>query len=262
MRWSSSAVFREVVAKVPRALASSRRLELCHTVAASVPPAAAAYFECRLNEDERVDYLLLTRDRLDAADRFKRARGGLSDSSVWEKNRGLLQAWSDNVGNLADIPLLWFEYDIDERFDERVMDASPSLCVERGYHRREIRAPSLEPRRARRLAESALERLWSGDAVSIVAALRCIDALPERGALVYVSSMLTRPECVTKVYVSLPKTSVFDYLRRISWPGDPSLLEQVLRGWYAPIAETVFIDVTVSDRVHARLGLALSQLHR
>lgn len=250
------------MAKVPRALASPRHLESCSVVAASVPSAAAAYFECRLNEDDRVDYLMLTRQRLDAVDEFVKARHGLSDSPVWEKNRALLRAWSSDVGDLADVPLLWFEYDIDERFDEKVLDASPSLCVERGYHRRETGAPVANLQRSRRLAESALQHLRGGDAASIVATLHCVDALPEGGALVYVSSMLTRPERATKLYVSLPKVSVFDYLRRISWPGDASLLEEVLRGFYQPIASTVFLDITVTERVHGRLGLALSQLHQ
>ncbi len=247
---------------MPRALASPGVLEPCDVIAASVPSAAAAYFECRLNDAEQVDYLMLTRQRLDAAAEFSKARQGLSDSPVWEKNRALLRSWSSGVGDLADVPLLWFEYDIDGRFDEKVLDASPSLCVERGYHRREMGAPIANAERSRRLAQVALEHLRSGDDASIVAALQCVDALPERGALVYVSSMLTRPERATKLYVSLPKTLVFDYLRRISWPGDASLLEEVLRGWYEPIASTVFLDLTVTERVHGRLGLALSQLHQ
>lgn len=255
---------REVSARVPALLVGERQLAACRTVAASLPPGAEAfYLECRLDSAPRVDFLAMVRRRRGAAQGFVAARQGLAESYAWRKNHALLSAWSEGAGDVADAPLLWFEYDIDERFDAGVLDASPSICVERGYYSRYAREPDVDVADAGRVARGALAQLlapaWR-EADSDVC--RCIQALPKGGSLIHVSTMLARAERVVKLYLSLPKSDVLEYLERIAWPGNLAAIEGVLGSWYAPVANTVFLDISIQAGTLPRLGLALSQLHQ
>jgi hypothetical protein len=74
--------------------------------------------------------------------------------------------------------------------------------------------------------------------------------------------MVARRPAETKLYLALPKDRLEPYLRDIEWPGSISLVRDALEHAYDRIGATVFVDVALSDRVQAKLGLAYSQFHR
>jgi len=262
--WPAGAVLREVEPLVPPRLVSSRALARCRQVAAGLPDLITSYYmECRLDDDPQVDFLVQFTDRAGAAPGFGRSLGPGSKSRCWERNLALLDKWGQRSEPLHEAPLLWLEYDLDARADAAVPEASLSIGLECGYLKRFIdrRLPDVEA--ARRRAIAALEAIADGaERAEMEADLaRCLDALPRGASLVYVSVMTARAPSLLKLYLSVPKPAVIGYLAAIGWPGDAAQAQRLLASCYGPIAETVFLDVSVANGVLRRLGFALSQLH-
>ena len=265
MLWSAAAVLREVEADIPPLLVRERELESCRRVAQTMPAGMSSYYlECRLSESPRVDYLGLMQHRTGIVERFRRARAGLPASAASLRNEALLDAWQAGRGEMADISLVWFEYDIDERLDLAKPDASPSIGVERSYYARFRAPPLIDSNRAVSLAHQGLRPLLDSaeheQAVNAIS--RAVAMLPRGGSLVYVSSMITRATNVLKLYIALPRARVVEYLRRIAWPGDVNEVANLLATIYVSGTETAFLDVSIAGAVLPRLGLALSQFQQ
>ena len=265
MRWSPSSVLQAVTPHLPAELVGGGQLEPCRQIAAELRTAVDGfYFECRLDDDPRVDFLVLTGNRLGAAPQLEATLGPERAAGAWQRNLSLLRGWAGADAALEGAPAAWLEYDIDARFDARAPVASPSLCVESSYFSRFVADPTIDHESARRRAYGALRHLVSESRRARVEQVvsDCIAALPEGGSLVYVSEMLTREPSVTKLYVALSKARVCEFLRSIAWPGERSQVDDILRAQYAAISSTAFLDLSVSQQILPRLGFAFSQFHR
>jgi hypothetical protein len=262
--WPAVAVLREIEPRLPPWLVSSHALTRCRQVAARLPDLITSYYmECRLHDDPQVDFLVQFTDREAAAPNFERSLPNRSKSRCWDRNLALMGKWSEGDQPLHEAPVLWLEYDLDPGFETAVPDASPSIGLERGYLSRFIRRRTPDIEAARRRALAGLRAIADGaERASMEADLaHCLAALPPGGSLIYVSVMTARAPSLLKLYLSVPKPAVMAYLAAIGWPGNAAQVERVLASCYGPIAETVFLDVTVESGVLPRIGFALSQLH-
>ena len=267
MRWSPSSVLQAVTPHLPAELVGGGQLEPCRQIAAELRTAVDGfYFECRLDDDPRVDFLVLTGNRLGAAPQLEATLGPERAAGAWQRNLSLLRGWAGADAALEGAPAAWLEYDIDARFDARAPVASPSLCVESSYFSRFVADPTIDHESARRRAYGALRHLVSESRRARVEQVvsDCIAALPEGGSLVYVSEMLTREPSVTKLYVALSKARVCEFLRAIAWPGERSQVDDILR---APPRSSTFPSLNRSchgwdSRFHSFIGVKCHALIR
>lgn len=256
-------VFEHVRPKVPSFI-DRRALDCCSALAATLPGSFTSfYMECRLDGDPQLDYLAYTRAKgVGGEDHGGWPLG--ANSHLWQRNLGLLREWITPASDLSDAPCVWLEYD-DVASANHVSEPSLSVGLQPQYYQYHDRSDvAFDPRQAQRLASATLRHLVAH--TSLVSRERVcrsiIDALPRFGAVGYISVMTTRNPVSVKLYVKLPRQDVVAFLRAIEWPGSAAGLNDVLGQYYAPFRETAFLDLTLADRVEARLGLATSQFHR
>jgi hypothetical protein len=259
MGFSVSATFERVFGFLPRELRSSG-LERCARIAARIPEAASShYLEFRLNSTEQVDVLTYCEDKRIVEDFATQL--GSRPSRVWSENLKVLEAWARQDGELADAPFVFLEYDAGEDFVEAEPEPSVSIGIEADYYAR-----YLGGLRGQAAPELALGRRAYGRLLplerreSVLAVLdRCYAALPAGGAIPHAAVMSTRVPVTAKPYIVLPRPRVLEYLKKIGWPGSLDAVARLLETYYAPFRESVYLDVTITDRIEARLGLATSQ---
>jgi len=248
---------------VDATLAGPAQLDACAEAARQLPVCGTVhYLECRLEDDPRVDFLVLLERRHAVATAFTEALGARPLSGAWARNLALLQAWGDDRQALSQAQLVWLEYDIDARFNPERPDASVSVCVETDYVQRYSGEPRVDSRQALALANEAASHLVEpGRRQAVQRALeRCVRALPPRGALIYLSEMSAREPAVTKLYLALPRPTILHYLLDIGWTGELKRVFQLLNGCHREL-ETVFLDVSIgAGDVLPKLGFAFSQL--
>jgi hypothetical protein len=265
LHWDPKAVFEGVESHLPSALVPDARRDKCRRVAASLPSATLSYYlECRLDADEQVDFLVLTRHR-GAGRLFREALGDAHTLGAWQRTLALFDAWGTSRDTtLGRVPFFWLEYDLDERFQESAPLASPGLCLEPDYLSRFKGQVVVNRERAWELSEEGLRRLLNdGERARLAPILRrCVQSLPESAAPIHVSAMLARDPLRLKLYAALPKAQLTSYLRQIGWSGQYDAVEQLLTTSYAPIDRTVFIDLAIGETLEPSLGVAFSQFHQ
>jgi hypothetical protein len=262
--WSPGDVMAAVEPWISSELLSPARLERCRTVAASLPRAMSSYYlECRLDADDQVDFLTLTKHPR-ASRLFAESLGEAARSSPWRETLALFEDWCDGAPDLSEVPFFWLEYDIDRRFRPDAPLASPGFCLEAEYLTRFTRSPLVEPQRMRRIATAALSRLLDPERARRSQGMleRCIDALPRGGSLIHLSAMLAREPSKLKLYLAIPRSKMFDYLGHIGWRGSAEAVRELLATTHASFEHTVYVDVSLGDEVDDLLGLALSQFYQ
>ncbi len=260
---SALAVLRETSRFFPGFLSESGHA-WCEHVAAHVPACARShYVECRPGTSARVDFM----SSFDSADGIGDYRAYLGEgpiSDVWQRNLRLLGEWGKADSVLSSIRTLWFEYDAPEALGAWLLDASPSVALEPNYYLRHLRDVPSSAALAGSLCEATLRSLLPAALVADCwhAVERCLALLPPAGAVGYVSVMSARRPLMLKLYVVLPRIAVAEYLRRIGWPGDPRSVESVMDALYAPSVGTAYLDLSLSERVAERIGVATSQFQQ
>src|SRR6187402_1442868 len=221
-RWPASEVLAAIEPHLAAILVGDEQLEGCRRVARRLPFAPRSYYlECRMDASDQVDFLALTRNRHDIAEQLA-ASYPESTLGTWLPTLSLLRGWAGEDPALADAELFWLEYDVDARLDRSWPVGSPSICLERGYLDRNLGPAKIDRQAGLNRARAALQHLVAPNRRELVAnaVTRCHAALPPAGSVIYLSETLTRSPCVTKLYVSLPKTEVLAFLHAIEWPGN------------------------------------------
>ncbi len=255
----ASGLFAEVGGFLPRFL-EPHALAWCERVAATVPGVARShYVECRLEGSPRVDFMsCFARGTLGATFRTRVHELG-ARSAAWRSNGRLIDEWQRPGGSLEGAPFLWLEYDAPATSGRGVLEASPSLAIESNYYERHRQSRAGLCAAERSLVHETLNAAASGPANAGPAVTRCLDALPPRGSIGYVSVMSARAPITVKLFVILPRADVREFLQRAEWSGDlPNALE-LLDSFYEPSVRTAYLDLTISDRLEERLGIASSQ---
>ncbi len=83
--------------------------------------------------------------------------------------------------------------------------------------------------------------------------------MPERGNIINVMFMHGRDPGALKLYISVPRSDVESFLKKLAWSGDYRHLRWTIER--AGPHETVFLDLSVFDCLSERIGVAVSQFH-
>ncbi|HWA72783.1 MAG TPA: hypothetical protein VG937_10625 [Polyangiaceae bacterium] len=260
MAFSASCALASVRADLP-AFFDPAALVHCERVAARIPEFARShYIECRLGGDRQLDFLSYFDDKRAAA-AFSAQPSLFDRSPIWARSLELLNAWAEPSSLLSRARSVWLEYDGSQLSGEP--EASPSVCLEPDYYARHAGLDSGIDPRAREMTEATLALLLpqARRRAALAAVLRCFDALPTGGSIPYVSVMVARQPVTVKLYVALPRRAALGFLERAAWPGNIASAEALLASYYQPTYETAYLDLTVTERVESRLGIAESQFH-
>jgi hypothetical protein len=262
MLWSVSETFERVRQNLPAFLPESA-VERCGRIAARVPDQASShYIEFRLNGGPQVDFLSVSMDKGIVA-RLE-AQLGPEPSPVWCEHLAVLREWAQDGSELSRAPFVWFEYDGGSRFVEAEPEPSLAFGVEQDYLGRRHSGLRANDVAGVELGKAAFRRMLPKAARSACMELvnRCYAAVSPLGAVPHVPVMTARDPVTAKPFVIIPRASVFRFLDEIEWPGSRSALAQLLDTYYAPFRRSIYMDLTISDRVERRLGIATSQFQR
>lgn len=262
MFWSVAETFERVRKHLPTAIPSAA-VDRCAHVAAHVPKETCShYLEFHLSAGGRLDFLSTSTDKRIA--RSLNARLAPTSSRAWRTNLSVLRDWADPDSEISRAPFVWLEYDTGPGFVEAEPEASLVVGLERGYTRRHEEGMRPMDPESVTLGMASFRRLLPEHArEKCLATLeRCYEALPPLGAIPYAPVMTAREPVTAKPFVILPRALVFNFLERIGWPGSLDAVEQLLKTYYASFQASIYLDVTVTDRVEERLGIATSQFQR
>ncbi|HVY29004.1 MAG TPA: hypothetical protein VHB79_20745 [Polyangiaceae bacterium] len=262
MHWSVSETFEHVRQKLPRFLPDAG-VERCAQIAKRVPDHAAShYIEFRLNGDQQVDFLSVAMDKGIVAQ--LEAQVGSDPSPVWAEHLTVLREWATDGAELSHAPFVWFEYDGGSRFVASEPEPSLAFGVEQDYLGRRDGGLRANDVAGVALGKVAFSRMLPDatrqSRMEIVD--RCYAALSPVGAVPHAPVMIARDPVTVKPFVIMPRESMFPFLDQIGWPGSRRALAALLDTYYAPFRQSIYMDLTLTDRVEQRLGIATSQFQR
>jgi hypothetical protein len=165
---------------------------------------------------------------------------------------------------LSKSPFFSLEYDAGHRFAEHEPEANVFVSLDERHHARHWEPARGETLESRALGRYSFQRLLPASMREACMAVieRIYAALPPLGAVLHAPVMMTRQPIVAKPYLVLPRDRVAQFLRDIDWPGSFDALDELLETYYKAFSKTVYLDLTVTDRVHHRLGLVTCQFQR
>ncbi len=158
--------------------------------------------------------------------------------------RSFLSHWSEGV---ADIPSVWLEFDLDH--EPRTPEAGslpvPVLCVQL----RDRVGPDW-------LIDSLLPAMHGSPLSSSQRrrVRRCLDAVPARGRILYLFSLLSRPgNAVRLELIGLDSGAMVRYLERVAGPGPAERIAAL-----APLiadCERLHLSFDVDSEISGRIGI-------
>lgn len=238
-------------------------IERARHIASRIPDSATSHnLEFRLNSTSAIDFLTFCSSKSIVAD--YEALLGADPQGAWKHNLTVLKNWTRPDGELRDVPFFSFEYDGGDTFVEAEPEASLSAATDPQHHARHWEPLRGETTESREQGRRAYRYLMPQSAHSTCLPIieRIYRALPPMGAVLHAPILSARKPVVAKPYIVLPREALVPFLEEIEWPGSISALQELMVTFYAAFPRSVYIDLTVSDRVHPRLGLVTSQFQR
>lgn len=248
--------------KLPSFL-DAHALDRTRFIASRIPDGATSHnLEFRLNSTTAIDFLTFCGSK-HVVGQYAQLIGS-NPAGAWSHNLSVLENWTRPEGELASVPFFSFEYDGGDTFVESEPEASISAAIDDQHHARHwqpLRGETDVTRdRGKRAYHYLLPEHTRTATMPIIE--RIYRALPPLGAVLHAPILSARSPVVAKPYVVLPRDSLFRFLEDIEWPGSMGALERLMNTFYAAFSKSVYIDLTVSDRVHSRLGLVTSQFQQ
>jgi hypothetical protein len=261
--WPIVETLERVVAFVPGEVVPGGALERMLSVCADLPHGWSSYYiESRLEAgNDQVDFLAAVgvgdRQEMHSSLQSRLQQGRLCGSG-WSGYAALCHDWLNSESILhQQVPALWLEIDaIDSATANR---PNFCVCVARDYLREGVlKADSAAGWRA--LVRSLELLIPAGVDAAVLACLeRTVADLAPGGRVIHLSVMLGRSSQI-KLYVSIPAAQLDDHLKVLAPDGGGDEITRLARLVF-PLLDPIFLDLTISDRVAPRLGLAFSQLH-
>ena len=275
MLWPLNETLALIEPYLPHELVPPQTFSNGKAVAQILPNAMASYYlECRLVADaDQVDFLTCLTGS-SGGHNILAGQGPAADlppclleDRVWRRIRDFYTHWVETSSPLhAQIPMTWLEFDHIDQSPSQIPLPSFSLCLDSDYewnalqpqHVNHLSAP-----RYRQISWNAFELLL-GNPLSTQtkqSLFSCFELLPPGGQIIHLSAMLARQPVALKIYGSIPKDYLLRYLTQINWPGSVTELQSILDMYYTPDTtdQNVYIDISIEDRVMAKLGLAFAQ---
>jgi hypothetical protein len=242
---------------------SATALERVIEIARRVPDAASSHnLEVRFNSSSQIDFLTYCGSK-SIVPQFEQLLGP-NPGPLWQHNLGLFREWASAGSMLSASPFLSLEYDAGDRFAEPEPEGNLFVALDRRHlarHWQPLRGETFESRELGRYAFARLLPASMRDACMAIIE-RIYAALPALGAVLHAPIMMTRQPIAAKPYLVLPRDQVVQFLKDIEWPGSMVALDELLETYYKAFSKTVYLDLTLTDRIHHRLGLVTCQFQR
>jgi hypothetical protein len=240
-------VFRRMF---PPALITPDALRHLTTAVGDLPDALSAGYilECRLTDDSQVDLGIVVDPEVNQG-RFLLASDDLPShlraSGVWQKVIAFSRQWADAQSPLHEqVATIWLEFDIDgtphplPSFFFGPHPAAWKQATSDGFQ------PLLDPLIS--LAPSTID----ADQLQ-----RSLAAVPSTAEVFQLGLMLSRSANGVRLCVrGTPDAALFDYLLRIGWQGDASMLRDLLTT-LGSLVDNLGLDADVSSVIGDRIGI-------
>jgi hypothetical protein len=214
-------------------------------------------FECRLDEDDRVDFQACApRDeRAHAAIRAWLADGARSGwpSPGHRSTAALLREWIDPSSGLGpEVAAIWVEVDIADT--GRAPFPFPFLTLTPPWARSRPRPPA----RTAALVEAGLATLTEGalDPLLLASVRACLRALPPQASLLHVAMRPLPGGDVVRLIAAMPWELVSEFLARLDWPEPAARVRRFLRR-YCRDSLVNSIQLDVGRGLAPRFGLEI-----
>lgn len=240
----------------PSALITAAAREAISTFARGLPPVFHwVVLESRLTTDapQRIDLLACIIDRGEA--RVDLARGLASHGThPGLTGAALLPRWARAEGALAQVPVIWLEWDAPFTRAEplQLIGIEPRFWNPAAVH---IARPS--PRHQTELAAAGYAASFghAHDPDLLARLEAAIAALPKTGTAIFSASLRPRGKPVDRLFVEMSRGAVLPWLGAIGWIGDRTAAKRWLEDTIAPW-EPAYIQVELAaDGPTAHLGI-------
>lgn len=214
-------------------------------------------FECRLDDDDRVDFQACAprsegahaavRDWLGRLD----GMGGLSRGH--QATASLLRAWVDRSSSLgSDVVAIWVEVDVDDT------DADPWPFPFFTLTPPWVRPAPRPPQRTAALVDAGLQLLTHGDLEPRTHTMvhECLRALPPQASLLHVAMRPMPGGDVVRLIAATPWELVPGLLKRLDWPEPADGVRHFLER-YCQDTLINSIQLDIGHRLGPRIGLEL-----
>lgn len=217
-------------------------------------------FEVRLATESRVDFGGAV-TRAESAHLLSALVGRplLESHPAWPSIARFAHAWREEAGPLFRfVPFIGLEFDLPE---DPPLVPVPSVFAMLDWPIDDDRPnPS---RSAEAASQAALAVLRGAPLPSVISArvAACFRHLDANARILSVGAMLGRAGGA-RVFVSVPRERLADYLRRCAWPGDASAVADVVDRFGQHFADDmVQVQMDVGTTLGKRLGIEWSYLH-
>lgn len=243
-------------AHLPDGLVPDRWQRRLRQVPAALPDIfTIGTFECRLDDDHRVDFQACAARSAGAGARVARwlADHGERDwpSRGHRATASLLRSWIDPASDFgADVSAMWVEVDIDESDDAPF--PFPFFTLTPPWARSDPRPPQ----RTAALVDAGLDALTHGGLDPEIRANvhRCLHALPPEASLLHVAMRPMPGGDVVRLIAGTPWQGIPDLLARLDWPEPVEHVRRVLQRY---CRDTLInsIQLDVGRQLAPRFGL-------
>lgn len=254
---SAAAYYRAIQPSIPVSLVSESNYALILEVASQVPGVCALggfYFEFILGEAEAqadISFMATPAHGCPGALAACQSTRPWRQDDPWLTVQRLAGRWGQPGEPLPEqFETIWLEFDING-----TQPFIPSFFL----------TPALRPRsrdqycRSRSFLLAALPRELGKKVISpasIMAALACLEHLPENAWLGQVGCMLSRRPAVLRLCLGLKREAILEYLRKLRAPADLPRVAEIL-DLLRPYDDEFILHLDLLEEVQPKVGLDL-----
>jgi hypothetical protein len=229
------------------------------------------YLECRLAANTtQVDFLIsaISKDAREILAGYN-TKADISDTllqdPLWSHVRDFFGYWAKSTSPLYEqVPIIWLEFDQIDQSLPIVPLPCVMFCVNPQYlERRGQLLPSnrINPQKCQLVTEVACEILIGHPLSSEIKQnlFACFELLPAGGQIIHVSAMLPRQPAALKIYVSIPKERLLEYLTQIGWIGSVGEVKSILTE-FCTAKDDIRVDLTIGPMITPNIGIVFSEV--
>ena len=238
------------------------------TLMGGLPQSLSSYYiECRLSDSsDQIDFLSSIIASDGGRQRLSEDAGHtLLNNPAWHGIGNFITSWTDDDSSLHHrIPLFWFEFDHMEQDSSEVPLPGFMFCLDPEYGKTaysEENKPLVNHHNLKETTEQVYRLLLAHPLPSTVkeSLFACFDALPSGGQIIHVSVMHQRQPPIVKLYVSVPKRDLVDYLDQLKWAGSQSELNKLI-DTFCSSSTDVRIDLGFDTTILPAIGIVFSEV--
>lgn len=250
-------VLRAVAPFVPDVLVGAAAQAATYELSTRLPPAFNWLgFECRLDDDPRVDFAGCT-ETWDGGREVLAAAVDNDPEFAGAGPAALIRNWANPASTLfRDCPAVWLEFDMHGRAILPFAFACLDPACSNTFRSRRKREPPPTTSQIIALASTSATLLAPGVdfAQALATVSQLVAALPPGGRALHMAVAPHRGDTDMRIHVSLPASELCRWLQKIHWPGDEQHVRQVL-DLLANRFRQVGVQLAIGQQLRPYLGI-------